>query len=63
MMPARAATLITRVASRIRSERRIRKDIDLLTSYDDDMLVDIGLRRTDIEYVVRHGRPPDRNDD
>lgn len=62
MTPARAVKLITRVASRIRSERRIRNDIDLLTSYDDNMLVDIGLRRTDIEYVVRHGRPSDRND-
>lgn len=42
----------------IRAAYRVRRDIDALLALDDRMLADIGLTRWDVEYAVRHGRPP-----
>jgi uncharacterized protein YjiS (DUF1127 family) len=39
-------------------ERRIRSDIGALMTFDDSLLKDIGISRSDIEYVVRYGRRP-----
>jgi uncharacterized protein YjiS (DUF1127 family) len=47
---------IKRAISRIGSERRIRRDIGELMALDDRMLADLGVSRSNIEYVVRHGR-------
>ncbi|MGE0119438.1 MAG: DUF1127 domain-containing protein [Dongiaceae bacterium] len=54
---------IGRRFARIISNRRMRRDIDLLRALDDRMLTDIGLSRWDVEYAVRHGRPPGRAND
>jgi uncharacterized protein YjiS (DUF1127 family) len=40
----------------ISHELRVRRDMRQLAAMDDDMLKDIGLRRGEIEYSVRHGR-------
>jgi uncharacterized protein YjiS (DUF1127 family) len=40
-------------------EREIGKAIDMLSAMDDRSLRDIGLHRSQIGYVVRHGRPYD----
>ena len=40
----------------IANELRIRRDMRQLAAMDDHMLKDIGLRRSEIEYCVRHGR-------
>jgi uncharacterized protein YjiS (DUF1127 family) len=37
-------------------EFRVRRDMDRLAEFDDHMLRDIGLARTDIEGAVRRGR-------
>ena len=37
-------------------ETRIRRDMRRLAEYDDAMLRDLGIARSDIEGVVRHGR-------
>lgn len=34
-----------------------RRAVRLLAAADDHMLKDIGISRSDIDYVVRHGRP------
>jgi uncharacterized protein YjiS (DUF1127 family) len=49
---------IKRAISRIGSEHRIRRDIGELMALDDRMLADLGVSRSNIEYVVRHGRQP-----
>jgi uncharacterized protein YjiS (DUF1127 family) len=38
------------------TRRRIRRGIKELMALDDQMLADIGLSRSDIDYIVRHGR-------
>jgi len=40
-------------------EREISRAIDMLSAMDDRSLRDIGLHRSQIGYVVRHGRPDD----
>jgi uncharacterized protein YjiS (DUF1127 family) len=40
----------------IRHQRQIRRDIKLLMEFDDNMLADIGLSRSEVLYAVRHGR-------
>ena len=37
-------------------ELRVRRDMKRLTEFDDDMLRDLGIARTDIEGVIRRGR-------
>jgi uncharacterized protein YjiS (DUF1127 family) len=49
---------VRRVLSRLGRERRIRSDIGALITFDDRMLKDIGISRSEIEYVVRYGRRP-----
>jgi len=52
------ARTITRPFSRLGRERRIRSDIGALMTFDDRLLRDIGINRSDIEFVVRYGRRP-----
>jgi uncharacterized protein YjiS (DUF1127 family) len=47
---------IRRTVSGLGRERRIRSDIGALMTFDDRLLKDIGISRSDIEYVVRYGR-------
>jgi uncharacterized protein YjiS (DUF1127 family) len=44
-------------ARRVAHEQYVRNAVRLLRQFDDRALADIGLRRGDIEYVVRNGRP------
>ena len=60
------ATLVKSVRrriARIRSERRIRRDIDALMVLDGRMLADIGLSRGDVECAARYGQLPARAND
>jgi uncharacterized protein YjiS (DUF1127 family) len=50
------ARAIGRAAAGLGRERRIRSDIGALMTFDDSLLKDIGISRSDIEYVVRYGR-------
>jgi uncharacterized protein YjiS (DUF1127 family) len=54
----RAALLksIKRGIARIGEEIRLRRDTDALLALDDRLLADIGVRRSELEYAVRHGR-------
>jgi uncharacterized protein YjiS (DUF1127 family) len=47
-----------RLARRLAAERRLRRDIRMLSGFQDRDLADIGLGRSEIEYVVRGGRRP-----
>ena len=62
-LPAPLPRAMKQAIARIASRRRLRRDIDELRALDDRMLRDIGLRRGDIEYAVRYGRPFDRLND
>jgi uncharacterized protein YjiS (DUF1127 family) len=53
---ATLARAIRRTISGFGRERRIRSDIGALMTFDDRLLKDIGISRSDIEYVVRYGR-------
>jgi uncharacterized protein YjiS (DUF1127 family) len=52
------AGAIRRAFSQFGRERRIRSDIGALMTFDDRLLKDIGISRSDIEFVVRYGRRP-----
>jgi uncharacterized protein YjiS (DUF1127 family) len=54
---------IARWIARIRKEWRIRRGIEELMALDDRMLRDIGVSRSNVEYVARYGRWPWRMDD
>jgi uncharacterized protein YjiS (DUF1127 family) len=43
-------------ARRVAHEQYVRNAVRILRQFDDRALADIGLRRGDIEYVVRNGR-------
>jgi uncharacterized protein YjiS (DUF1127 family) len=45
-----------RLAHRLAAERRLRRDIRILKQLQDRELSDIGLGRSEIEFVVRGGR-------
>jgi len=45
-----------RLARQLAAERRLRRDIRMLRGLPDRDLADIGLGRSEIEYVVRGGR-------
>jgi uncharacterized protein YjiS (DUF1127 family) len=47
---------IKRAIWRIEHERRIRRGIDELMALDDRMLADMGVSRSNIEHLARHGR-------
>jgi uncharacterized protein YjiS (DUF1127 family) len=46
-----------RLVRRLADEQRARSDIRALQRFDDRTLADIGLRRDEIDYIVRNGRP------
>lgn len=50
----------SRLVRRLADEHRVRSDIRALQRFDDRTLADIGLRRDEIDYIVRNGRqvPP-----
>jgi uncharacterized protein YjiS (DUF1127 family) len=48
--------LATRLIEGAARELRVRRDMERLAEFDDHMLRDIGLARTDIEGAVRRGR-------
>jgi uncharacterized protein YjiS (DUF1127 family) len=48
--------LASRLIEGFAREARVRRDMKRLAEFDDDMLRDIGLTRSDIESAVRHGR-------
>ena len=47
-----------RLARQLAAQRRLRRDIRMLNGFSDRDLADIGLGRSEIEYVVRGGRRP-----
>lgn len=47
-----------RLARQLAAERRLRRDIRMLQGLQDRDLADIGLGRSEIEYVARGGRRP-----
>ncbi|NIX75984.1 DUF1127 domain-containing protein [Microvirga sp. c23x22] len=49
-------SLLSRIVSAIAREIRLRRDMRLLGSLDDAALHDLGLVRSGVEDVVRHGR-------
>ena len=49
---------VIRLARQLAAERRLRRDIRMLRGLQDRDLADIGLGRSEIEYVVRGGRRP-----
>jgi uncharacterized protein YjiS (DUF1127 family) len=51
-----AARDLARLIAALAAELRIRRDMRRLAAMDDHILKDIGLRRCEIEYRVRHGR-------
>ena len=51
-----AARGLAWLAAAIANELRIRRDMRQLAAMDDQMLKDIGLRRSEVEYCVRYGR-------
>lgn len=70
---ARSAALNGRPAALLRpiirgiawfgSRRRLQRAIKELRALDDRTLRDIGLRRVEVEYAARYGRPLDHLDD
>jgi len=54
------AKTMQRWAERTRMKRLNRRSIGELMAADDRLLADVGLRRGDVEYAVRHGRLPPR---
>jgi uncharacterized protein YjiS (DUF1127 family) len=50
------AKSIKRRIARVRENRRLRRDLDILLALDDRQLADIGLGRSELEYAARHGR-------
>lgn len=53
---AAAARRLAWLVAAIAHELRLRRGMRQLEAMDDHMLKDIGLRRGEIEYSVRHGR-------
>lgn len=49
-------SLLARLAAAIVREFRVRRDMRLLTSFDEAALHDIGLTRSSLEGALRHGR-------
>ena len=49
-------SILERLAAAIAREIRVRRDMRLLSSFDEAALHDIGLARSGVEDAVRHGR-------
>jgi len=49
---------VRRQSNRIRTRRRIRRAVGEVKALDDRMLADVGLIRSEVEHVARHGRLP-----
>ena len=47
---------LKRRIARIREAYRLQRDVRSLSALDDHMLADIGLARSDLVHVARHGR-------
>jgi uncharacterized protein YjiS (DUF1127 family) len=56
--PALLLDLLGRGLRNVRQRRRYRRDLPVLLELDDHMLADIGLHRSDLAYIARHGTPP-----
>jgi len=56
--PAMLLDLLKRGLRHVRQYRQYRRDLPLLHQLDDHMLADIGLHRSDLAYIARHGTPP-----
>lgn len=52
---AAAPGIFARAVAKFVFEMRVRRDLNLLRSFDDAMLRDIGLQRSGIEHAVRYG--------
>lgn len=61
--PAAPVRSIMRGIAWLLSRRRLRRAIKELRALDDRTLRDIGLRRGEVEYAARYGRPLDDLDD
>ncbi|MBV8180398.1 MAG: DUF1127 domain-containing protein [Mycobacterium sp.] len=53
---ASVASPVSRLWSWIRREREVRRAVVMLRTLDDRTLLDLGIHRSQIEGVVRHGR-------
>jgi uncharacterized protein YjiS (DUF1127 family) len=53
--PVRSSQIITRFWSRVRRERQVSRVVATLSALDDRTLKDIGIHRSQIESVARHG--------
>ena len=56
--PALLLDLLRRGYRHVEERRRNRRDLPILLELDDHMLADIGLHRSDLAYIARHGTPP-----
>lgn len=56
-LPVRPTSVLTRFWSGIRHERKVRLTVLSLRALDDRTLKDIGIHRSQIESVARHGDP------
>ena len=52
----RLSGVLSRALAALARKWRIRRDLDRLVEFDDAMLRDIGLARSDIEATLRYGR-------
>jgi uncharacterized protein YjiS (DUF1127 family) len=59
---SRFTARIAHLIAWIRTEHRVRRDLAELRAADDRLLADIGLSRSEIDDVVRHGRRCDDMD-
>lgn len=57
LRPREKNSLLARLAAAVAREIRVRRDMRLLSSFDEAALHDIGLARSGVEDAVRHGRP------
>ena len=56
--PAMLLRWLGRGVSQFRKRSLNRRDLPLLRDLDDHMLADIGLHRSDLAYIARHGTLP-----
>jgi uncharacterized protein YjiS (DUF1127 family) len=61
--PTALARPIKQGLARIAARRELRRAVKELMALDDRILRDIGLRRSDVEFAARFGRPFERYKD